>query len=407
MTEDRTNIVAVGHKDHGKSTLIGRLLHDTGSLPTNEMPDSLTGSSEATVDLAHLTDHLSEERRGGLTIDTTQAFIRKGDKIIVLVDVPGHKRFLGNMLTGACQAEDGLLVLDVTEGVQDQTMRHLSLLALVGISRASVAINKMDLTGFDESAYRQASEVVGRLFQDKGIRLMSCVPISAMYGDNVVTRSARTPWYEGPSLFDSLSTQASRSTASFPFRFSVQGTYELKGQQLALGRVEVGQVVANSDALCLPSAVNVRLGRLRKFEEDLSVALPGSAIAVQVEGDKAVERGDVLCDPANPAVATSKVGARVFWLGKTPLQKNAKYTLCCTTQEIEATVTRIRRRINSSTLDVLETDAESVPYAEIGNIELETDRPVVLDCFSSVPPLGRLVLEDEHTVVGAGIVTDT
>jgi len=400
MTQDRINIVVVGHKDHGKSTLIGRLLHDTGSLPGGEAQDLST-------DFAHLTDHLTEERLGGLTIDTTQAFLRQGDRTIVLVDVPGHKRLLGNMLTGACQAEDGLLVLDVTEGVQDQTLRHLSLLGFVGIGRASVAINKMDLVGYDEAAYRRAAEVVAELFRSKGIQLVSCVPISARHGDNVVRRSERTAWYQGPCLFDSLSAQASRSAADYPFRFSVQGIYEVDGRRLALGRVEAGRLVPHADVRRLPGAVSVRLGRVRTLGKDLSEAPPGSAVAVEIPGEQPVERGHVLCDPARPAVCTRRVSARLFWLGKEPLRKGGRYALCCTTQEIPATVARIRRRVDSSTLEVLETEAESVLYAEIGDVDLEADGPVVLDAFSSVLALGRLVLEREHAVVGAGIVTET
>jgi sulfate adenylyltransferase large subunit len=398
-------IVVVGHVDHGKSTLIGRLLHDAGALPDSRLDELRADSPADGLEWAFLLDHLREEREQERTIDSTQAFFATPRRVYRIIDAPGHREFLKNMVTGAAQADAAILVVDVEAGVLEQTRRHAAMLAMLGQRRIIVAINKMDrIEGRPDAFGAIAADTLSLLAQTT-LTAHAVIPISARHGWNLAACAAPLEWYDGPTLFEALDSLAPPEPLSnLPLRLPVQDVYVLNGRNVIVGRIESGRLAQKQEVLLLPSAQTVRIASIERFLENRTAAEAGESIGLTLDGPVAVRRGDVLCDPDSPPPIARRFEANLFWLADEGWQQGDSLLLRCATQASECQIEAVRRRIDSATLDVIETEAKRLEATEVGHVVLSLERPITVEEFASGSSLGRFVLLKNQKVCAGGTV---
>jgi sulfate adenylyltransferase large subunit len=409
MENEDLKFVIVGHVDHGKSTLIGRLLYDTKSLPASKLEEVERISKELgrEVEFAFVMDHLQEERDQGITIDTAQTFFQTDRRDYVIIDAPGHKEFIKNMITGASQAEAAVLIVDAEEGVREQTRRHAYLLGMLGLEQVAVVINKMDRVGFARERFEEVSAETDRFLRALGIRSMHVIPISAKLGDNVAQRSGGMGFYDGPTVLEALDAfRVLPRPTEKPMRMPVQDVHKVGDKRMLLGRIESGTLRAGQEVVFLPSGSTSRVRTIEKFmEPPLESASAGESVGVTLDDALFVERGEVACPPDSRARVTDTVPASVFWMSRQPMAAGEALKIKCATQEVPAKVHRIARRIDSSTLEVIEENASELQNNEIAELTVETKSPVAFETFYDVAELGRFVLVRGHDIVAGGIIT--
>jgi len=408
MEKDTLGFVIVGHVDHGKSTLIGRLLFDTKSLPDEKMAEVERMSAELgrEVEFAFVMDHLQEERDQGITIDTAQTFFHTEARDYVIIDAPGHKEFIKNMITGASQAQAALLVVDAEEGVREQTRRHAYLLGMLGLRQLTVLVNKMDRVGCARERFDEVAGDVKAFLSAVDLEAMHVVPISAKDGDNVASASERMPWYPGPTALEALdSFVVPVRPADKPTRLPIQDVYKVDDKRILVGRVESGAVTVGQDVVFLPSGGESRVKSIEKYLADPPErAEAGESIGITLEDPLFIERGQVACETASQPAVTDVVNANVFWMSKAPLQKAERLRIKLGTQEISAEVVDIARRIDSSSLEVIAENSDELRNNEIAELTIRTKTPVATESFYDVPELGRFVLVRGHDIVAGGII---
>jgi sulfate adenylyltransferase subunit 1 len=408
---DTLRIVIVGHVDHGKSTLIGRLFYDTGSLPVERYREIERTCREQgrEFEFAYLTDALEEEREQNITIDTTQRFFRTAKRPYIIIDAPGHKEFLKNMITGAAAADAAILLVDGAEGVREQTRRHAYILSLLGLRQVAVAINKLDLAGYRRDRFHAVEEEIRRFLHSVGIVPSYVVPISAREGDNIASASARMPWYRGPTLLSALdSFSPAREVSDLPLRFPVQDVYVWDRKRIYAGRVESGTVRPGDQVVLSPSGKSSRVRSVEKWGlPSLPLASAGECVGITLAEELFVERGEVMgTADDDPPRGVQELSASLFWLCNEPLRLNGRYILKLATAEAEVTLSAIPERLNSSTLEVIERHAERVENLEVANVTFTLSRPLAADTFEENPRLGRFVVAVEGFVTGGGIVRE-
>jgi len=411
MGRESLAMVLVGHVDHGKSTLIGRLMYDTKSLPKGkfeEMQEAARAEGRQ-IEFGYIMDHLREERERGITIDTAQTFFASPTRDYVIIDAPGHKEFIKNMITGASQAEAAVLLCSVYEGVQEQTKRHAYVIKLLGLDQVIVAYNKMDLVDYSEERFLQVKAEMNEFLARLQIRPSVEVPISAHCGDNVAGRSDNTPWYDGPSIVEALDVfrKVPPATAK-PLRFPIQDIYTREGRQVAVGRVESGVLTSGSQLCFLPREEMGMAQEILKFgESDIQRAEAGECIGLLTDRHD-LKRGQVACPQEARPQVTNRFGASVFWLSPDAAQcgrTGETLLFKCATQEEPCRLAVLRERIDSGSLGHLPIEAGRLGETEVGEVTIETDNPVALESFYDVQELGRFVLLRGRDVVAGGIVT--
>lgn len=406
--KESIKIVIVGHVDHGKSTLIGRLLLDTGSLPKGKLAEIRKISRELGKDteLAYLTDQLKEEREQNITIDTTQIFFKSKKRDYVIIDAPGHVEFLKNMITGATQAEAAVLIVDTDEGVMEQTGRHAYIISMLGIDKLIIVFNKMDKINFQEDKFNAVKDKLQKFMRELGATPYAMIPISAREGDNVFKPSSRMKWYKGPTILNALdSIKLSRKEERKPLRYPVQDIYRVEGKNIIVGRVESGVARQGQELVLLPSGDKVKIDSIAAFEEAKSKAAVGESIGLILKTSVPVKRGDVFIEEANMPKLTDCFKGNMFWMANEPLEVGKPVIFRCATQEVECVAEKIERRIDSSTLEILEKNAKSLKLNEAGVVVLKTTKPIVLENFSFIRELGRFAIERDSVLQGAGIIT--
>jgi sulfate adenylyltransferase subunit 1 (EFTu-like GTPase family) len=408
------HLVVTGHPDHGKSTLIGRLLLDSGRVDAVQVEEIRRLSRQAGFEdqWAFLVDHLEAERQDGLTIDTAQVFVRTGARSLVLIDVPGHPHFLRNMITGATRAEAAVLVIAVDEGLRAQTRRHALLIALLGIRQVIVACNKIDLVDFSKARFEETALEARQLLSSLSIEPLSVIPVSAARGDNVASSAASTPWYHGPVLIEAIENLDTTSPEQLPVRFAIQDSYAIDGQTCLAGRVLAGRVRAGDSFTVYPSQAVVTVREIVRFPPNHEPAEAGECVALRLEsapgleGAHDVERGAILVGETwkNPPAISRKITSRVFWWDLEPMQVGQNLILRCSTQEAKVSVAEILRTIDSSTLLIEEGSSERLDAPNVGDVVFAADKPMITEPFKRLAALGRLVLERNGLAAGAGIV---
>jgi sulfate adenylyltransferase large subunit len=405
MEEEYLKFVIVGHIDHGKSTLIGRLLYDTDSLPAEKIEEIRTVCEMLgrEMEFGYVMDHLEEERDQGITIDTAQIWFSTPTRRYVIIDAPGHVEFLKNMITGASQAEAAVLIVDAAEGVQEQTRRHAYLLSLLGIGQVVVVVNKMDLVGYEQARYDEIKSELGHFLDDIGISPVAWVPISARAGDNVAGRSEAMPWYGGPVFTGALDTlAATKGALDRPVRFVVQDVYQ-RQKRIAVGRVESGVLRTGDSVVVFPSGEWTTIASIEEFGKRPMEAEAGKSTGIVTADKVFLDRGSVIARPGSFPTMTDLFRARVFWMDRRPVKAGEPLTFRCATQEEHCTIETIHAVVNSSTLE-LSGQHEEIKNREAADVVIRTAKPVVIDPFTSVPELGRFVLARQETCAG-GIIT--
>jgi len=415
MERESLAFVMVGHVDHGKSTLIGRLLYDTHSLPEGKI-EELEAAARAEgreLEFGFVTDHLREERQRAMTIDTAQTFFSGLSRDYVIIDAPGHRELIKNMITGASQAEAAVLILSVAEGVQEQTKRHAYVVRLLGIEQLVLAYNKMDLVGCSRKRFQEVKRDMDEFLGRIGLLPQLDVPISARRGDNVVERSDDMPWYKGPTLLEALDTfRKIPPPTEKPLRFPVQDVYPWSGPEadhIAVGRVESGRLRAGQRLRFVPGEQLRTVRAIKQYgEPDLAEAEAGQCVGVILDED-GLRRGQVGCPADDMVRAARRFHASVFWLAPVPLEVGGSHrralTIKCATQEQPCCVAALDERIDSSTLERLPAQENRLQETEVGQVVIETAEPVVVESFYDVQELGRFVLVRGRDVVAGGIVT--
>ena len=409
---ENLKFVAVGHVDHGKSTLIGRLLYDTNSLPPDKMDEvrRVSEESDEAPEFAFVMDHLEEERTNRVTIDTAQIFFKTAKRDYTIIDAPGHKQFLKNMITGSTQAEAAVLLIDAEEGLREQTHRHAFMLSLLGIKQVMVVINKMDLVDYSEEHFDQLSEKVAvRLRElDIDVEPEMIIPISARLGDNVASRSDNLLWYEGMTLLEALDQLKSSKTAEATvLRFPVQDIYDIDSEKVLVGRVASGRIETGQEVIFHPSGKSAVIDQVKKFEERVEEAEAGESIGLVLKDNhalKAVRRGEVACPVDSSPNVSNTVVATVFWMSGQPLQKEEPLDFKCATQQVPCKVKKIAERINSSSLDLIAKDAEELRETEVAKLTLKLDGYVSTDPFETIAEMGRFVLMRDNDTVAGGVL---
>ena len=406
-TRPQVRIVIVGHVDHGKSTLVGRLLHETGSLPEGklEMLKAVSRRRGMPFEWSFLLDALQTERDQGITIDTTQIRFRTNSRDIVLIDAPGHAEFLRNMITGASQADAAVLIIDALEGVRDQTRRHGYLLHLLGIRQVAVVVNKMDRVDFSAARFKEISDEISAHLTGLGVTPSSVIPISARDGDGVATLTPRIGWYGGPTVVAALDAlEPARPLEALPLRLPVQAIYKFDDRRIVAGRIESGHLAAGDEIVIMPAG---KIAKIRTVESWPVTPLSGKqgagrSVGITLDRELFIERGDIIAHVGSSPRDTRRLRARIFWLHEKPLSKGEQILLRLGTRESRATVTAIENAVDPG--DLASTEIEAIAKNHVGEIDIALSQPFAADPHADNPRTGRLVIEVNGRIAGGGLV---
>jgi small GTP-binding protein len=398
------SVVIVGHIDHGKSTLIGRLLYDSEALPQEKIAEiqKVIEEYRKRFEFAYFLDSYEEELKEERTIDTTRVLF-KGKRYYTIVDVPGHKEFIKNMLSGACHAQVGILVVSAPNGVEEQTRRHSFLLHMLGITKMVVAINKMDLMDYHEEPFQKLKDETSRLLSSLGFSNARFVPVSALEGDNVFKPSLRMQWYQGPTLIEALDGVEIDPVTEKPLRFVVQDTYSVNDSRITVGRVESGNLRKGDQLTFEPDGVRSEVKAIKVYGTEKEVAESGDSIGIVLSQE--VGRGNVGGHLASPPRAIRRfIGEVVLLQGM--LNRGDRLELKCGTRKTTCLAERLRERISSETGEVIGINPQKIEENEAATIIFDTE-PLVVEKFSDIPELGRFVLVKGARNVGAGVILET
>jgi bifunctional enzyme CysN/CysC len=400
-------LVVVGHVDHGKSTLIGRFLHDTDSLPDGKLEEIKAISEKRGMPLewSFVLDALQAERDQAVTIDITQIWLRTPRRDCVIIDAPGHREFLRNMVSGAASADAAVLVIDAGEGMREQSRRHAYLLNLLGLRQIVVAVNKMDLVGHDAGRFEEVRRSVEEFLAELGLSASAVVPVSARHGENLVNRSPEMPWYTGPTLLEMLDRfEPSAAPVEQPLRLPIQDVYKFDHRRILVGRVETGVLRVGDQLLFSPANRSARVATIEHWGpgDAPTEVRAGGTFGITLDEPLFVERGDIASHAENAPVLTNVFRASLFWIGRKPLAPGDSLTLKLATDRATVTVQSIDRVVDTQTLGG--GDADRVRTNEVCEVTLRSREMLALDEHSANPATGRCVLVDGFDTVAAGVI---
>jgi len=399
-------VVIVGHVDHGKSTLIGRLLYDTGCLPPDKFSE-IQSSSETlgrNLEFAFVMDCFEEERSRGITIDTTQTFFKTPKRRYVIIDAPGHKEFLKNMITGSSQAEAALLIIDAFEGIRDQTRRHAYILGMLGFKQVCVLLNKIDLVEYAQDKFIQLKAEVTDFLNQLNIHPTFILPISAIQGDNVAHPSEKLSWFDGPTVLQALDTFEPLKVEEKPLRFPIQDIYSIDGKKMLVGRIEAGRLKRGENLFLLPEKKKVVVKSIEKFlKNDVATANFEESVGICLKGRHRVGRGRILAGDLSSMISDS-IRANIFWMDARAHQKGETLLFRCVTQEIPCQIEKIYKKFDPASMELIEEEASSISGAEVADVMIHLKSQAVVDPFNDIPEMGRFVLEKEGRPAAGGII---
>jgi bifunctional enzyme CysN/CysC len=416
----RLRVVFVGHVDHGKSTLIGRIFHDTHSLPEGKVEQIQAACREEGMEFefSFLLDSLLEEQEQNITIDTTQIEFKTAKRPYVIIDAPGHKEFLKNMITGAASADAAVLLIAANEGVQEQSRRHGYLLSLLGIKQVVVAVNKMDLVGFSERVFNDVVAEYKKFLAQIGLDARAFIPVSARTGVNVAervpaesvasldTQLSTLNWYTGPTVTEMLDTfEPPKPLHELPLRFPIQDVYRFDERRIIAGRVESGTVRVGDTLIFSPNnktSVVASIERWNAPPRDYAIA--GESVAFTLKEQIFVERGHIASHETDAPIESNRFKARLFWMGRQPLMVGQRYKLKLTTQELDAEVVSVDRIIDASTLENIAHTRDHIAKNDVAEITIQTRGALVMDNADRNAITGRFVIVDHRQVAGGGII---
>ena len=414
LAAQRMNIVIVGHVDHGKSTVIGRLLADTHSLPEGKL-EQVRRQCELNsrpFEYAFLLDALKDEQAQGITIDAARVFFKSSLRHYLILDAPGHIEFLKNMITGAARAEAALLVIDAAEGVQENSRRHGYMMSLLGIRQLAVVVNKMDLVGWDRGVYDRIVREYGAFLDQIGLKPSAFIPVSARGGDNIATRSEELPWYDGPTVLNALDEFRSEPLpVDRPFRMPVQDVYKFTKQgddrRIVSGTIDSGSVSVGDTVIFYPSGKKSRVKSVEAFNRPTQTkAEVGWAVGFTLQEQIYITRGELATVEGQPRPqVTTRLRVSLFWLGKDPMVKRKEYLLKLGSARVTCRVEEVLRVMDASTLGTAEQRI-AIQRHDVAECVLRLDRAIACDLAEDVAATSRFVIVDDYEIRGGGIVRE-
>lgn len=412
MKEPALHIVMVGHVDHGKSTVIGRLLSDTHALPegTYDKVKRIAKETGKPFEYAYLLDAFEEEQKQGITIDTTQLQFKSAKRDYVIIDAPGHQEFLKNMISGASNAEAAFLIVDAARGVEEQTKRHAYILHLLGIKKIYVLINKMDLVDYDQNRFEAVQEQVADFLAQLNVTPYGYLPISAYYGENLLKPSTKMAWYQGQTFIDTLDNiEAEDQPVDKPLRLPIQDVFKFDDRRIIAGRIESGTLKVGDSITIYPSERQTKVTAFANWvpKDQTKQASAGQSVGIMVQDEFFNQRGEIItktADASSPTV-TNILQTNLFWMGQSSLKIGKSYQLKIATQQVTAKVLQIIKVTDASTLKQRE-NAQQVQLNDVAEVLFQTSTPIVYDVFDQHHVTGRFVLVDGYDVAGGGTITD-
>ena len=411
---EQMNIVVIGHVDHGKSTVIGRLLADTGSLPSGKLEDikERCAKSAKPFEYAFLLDALKDEQSQGITIDSARCFFKSDKRKYIIIDAPGHIEFLKNMISGAARAEAAVLVIDAKEGVKENSRRHGYLLGMLGIRQVAVCVNKMDLVDYSEEVFKAIKTEYSEFLTNVGIKTDIFVPASGREGDNIVGISERMPWYRGASILETIDLfKKEPSPEDKPFRLPIQDIYKFTEQnddrRIFAGRIETGQLNVGDDIVFLPSGKKTKVKTIENFNTPpLQTAVAGQSIGFTIEEQFYILPGELVCrqDQRQPE-AGSQFKVNIFWMSRQPMIKNKKYKLKIGTTRISVWLREVINVLDASDLTT-DSNRQQIERFDVAECKLETLKPIAFDLNALIAQTGRFVIIDNYEISGGGVILD-
>jgi bifunctional enzyme CysN/CysC len=407
------NVVIVGHVDHGKSTLVGRLLADTGTLGDGKLEkvQAVCRRQGKVFEYAFLLDALEEEQGQGITIDAARVFFKSDRRDYIIIDAPGHIEFLKNMVTGAARAEAAILMIDAKEGVREQSRRHGYLLSMLGIRQIAVAVNKIDLVDHSKAAFDAIVAEYRAFLAEVGITPRFFIPLCARDGEMVVARGDKLAWYDGPTVleaFDRFDKQV--ADERLPLRLPVQDVYKWNqrgdDRRIVAGRIEAGTLKVGDQVVFTPSGKTAAVRSIERWNAPIAgAARAGQSIGVTLDHELYIGRGELMSHVATAPAQSTRLRVNLFWLGKQPMQPGRRYKLKLATAEREVVIDEVHRVLDASDLAAT-TSKQKVDRHDVADLTLRTRSPVAFDRSGDVAPTSRFVIVDGYDIAGGGIVRE-
>ncbi len=415
LKREQMNIVVVGHVDHGKSTVIGRLLVDTDSLPKGKLEQvkAQCVRTSKPFEYAFMLDALKDEQSQGITIDSARCFFKSKARDYIIIDAPGHIEFLKNMISGASRAEAALLTIDAKEGIQENSRRHGYMLSMLGVKQIAVCVNKMDLVNYNEDIFKNICDEYEKFLLNINIKPMTFIPISAREGDNITSLSKNTPWYKGNTILGAVdSFEKEKSDEDKPFRFPVQDIYKFTNMEddrrIVAGRVESGSIKDGDEVVFLPSNKSSRISSIESFNTpQKEKAVCGESIGFTLEEQIYIKPGDIMCRKSDylPKVG-SLIRVNLFWMGNRPMIKSKKYSLKLSTAKVPVWLYCIDKILDASDLSTVSTK-EQIDRHDVAECVLQTFKPIAMDLNNEIMATGRFVIVDDYEIAGGGIISES
>jgi len=412
IEKEQMNVVIVGHVDHGKSTLVGRLLADTGSLPEGKLDQvkAMCKRNAKPFEYAFLLDALKDEQSQGITIDTARSFFKSAKRDYIIIDAPGHIEFLKNMVTGAARAEAAMLVIDANEGIKENSKRHGYMMSFLGIKNITVCVNKMDLVKFSEEVFNSIHREYSEFLAEINLKPRHFIPIAAREGDNIVSLSELMPWYKGLSVLDAFDDfKKAPPKDEIDVRFPIQDIYKFTededDRRIFSGRIESGTINVGDEVVFLPSNKRSTIKSIEGFNlPEQKIACAGQSTGITLETQIYIKPGEILslAKQKKPHVST-KFKANLFWMGKQPFVKGKNYKLKLSSQQVPVVLSEIISVLDASELSSI-TNKPQVDRHDVAECILETLKPVAFDEVTFISETGRFVIVDNYEISGGGII---
>ncbi len=415
INKEQMHVVVVGHVDHGKSTIIGRLLADTNSLPKGKL-EAVVEKCRKTgkpFEFAFLIDALKDEQAQNITIDSARVFFQSKQRNYIIIDAPGHIEFIKNMVTGASHAEAAVLVIDAAEGVQENSRRHGYLLWMLGIKKIVVLVNKMDLVDFQEDIFKAIVDEYSQYLSGIGVKAMTYIPVSGREGDGVATAGKNMSWYKGGTVLDALdSFEKEKPITDLPLRLPIQDVYKFSNygdnRRIIAGNISSGKVKVGDDLVFYPSGKRTKVTTLESFNTPkVTSASAGQAVGITMAEQIYVNRGQIVSRAQDlPPFVSSRMRVSVFWLGRKPLAIKKDYILKLGTSHEKAQVETIHKVIDASDY-ANQNDRTEIQHHDVAEVTFKLAHPIAFDTSEKFPETSRFVIVDEYEIRGGGIVLES
>jgi len=408
------NLVVVGHVDHGKSSIVGRLLADTGSLPQGKLEQikEFCERNSRPFEYAFLIDALKDEQSQGITIDSARVFFKTKKRDYIIIDAPGHIEFLKNMVTGASRAEAALLVIDANEGIQENSKRHGYMLSMLGINQISILVNKMDLVGYEKEVFETIKKEYSKFLAGLGIKPKCFIPVSGIEGDNIASPSSRMPWYKEKTILKTLDKfESEKPKDNQHLRMPVQDVYKFTNfgddRRIIAGTIETGVLRKGDEVVFYPSGKRSVVQNIEKFNSpEKSTVHAGSAVGFTLKEQIYAQRGEMIAkDNESKPQVTSRIKVNLFWLNKDSMSTKKEYLLKLGTAKVPVVIESIKRVIDSSDLKSL-GKRNAVKRHEVAECILKLSKAIAFDLVTKNASTSRFVIIDNYEIAGGGIIQD-